>query len=238
MCTLMSKEHLFNAYSCTCTGAQNTCSKVHATLNAKKLHIYIYVFTYAYAYISTRIHMRIYDTAQTRWITATETQNLCTNMHTHTYTNVYTCMRIPIHIHMQLYTYMHFHTNTYIHTYTHTHTPCTYAQTQARLDNSAAATAWEARLDATKAPHFSSRSGSVSSLQRDLFDAKRRVSAKQSQLTAARHTITTARLQDNNLLSALVRSQSTQFMARPSCEPRSQCSEMSHFHHFLAFSCL
>jgi len=82
--------------------------------------------------------MRIYDPAQTRWRTATETQNLCTNMHTHTYTHVYTCMCIPIRTHMQKYTYMHVHTHTYIHTYihtyTHTHTTCTYAHTQERLE--------------------------------------------------------------------------------------------------------
>ena len=39
-------------YTCTCTGAQNTCSKVHATLIAKKRHIYVYKHTYAHAYIS------------------------------------------------------------------------------------------------------------------------------------------------------------------------------------------
>ena len=66
MCTLMSKEHLYNAYNCTCTGAQNTCSKVHATLTAKKMHIYICIHTYAYAYVSTGLHMRIYDTVPTR----------------------------------------------------------------------------------------------------------------------------------------------------------------------------
>jgi len=66
MCTLMSKEHLYNAYSCTCTRAQNTCSKVHTTPTAKKMHICIYIHTHAYAYICTRIIMHIYDTAQTR----------------------------------------------------------------------------------------------------------------------------------------------------------------------------
>ena len=110
------------------------CSKMHATLIAKKMHIYIYIHTYAYAYISTRIHMRIYDTIQTCWRTATETQNLFTNMHKHTYTHVYACMRIPINIHMQIYTYMHVHTHTYIHIYIHTHTTCTYASPQARLE--------------------------------------------------------------------------------------------------------
>jgi len=132
MCTLISKEHLNNAYNCTCTGAQNTCSKVHATLTPKRMHTSVYIHTYAYAYISTRIHICIYDTVQTRWRTATEAQNLCTNMHEHTYTHVYTCMRIPINIHMQIYTYMHVRTHTYIHIYTHTHRTC---------NNGAAATA-------------------------------------------------------------------------------------------------
>jgi len=100
----------------------------------KKVYIYIYIHTYAYECICTRIHMRIYDTAQTRWRMATETQNLWTNMYTHTYTHVYTCMRIPIHIHIQIYTCLHVHKHIYIHTYTHTHTTCTCARMQARLE--------------------------------------------------------------------------------------------------------
>ena len=40
---------------------------------------------------------------------------------------------------------------------------------------------------------------------------------KQTQLTAAHHTFMTARRPDYNRSSAQVRSQSTQFMARPSC---------------------
>jgi len=212
MCTLMSKEHLYNTYSCTCTGAKNTWSKLHATLTAQKMHIQIYIYTYAYAYTRTRIHMRIHDTAQTRQTTATEPQNSCTNVHEHTHKHVYTCMRIPIHIHMHIYTYMHVHTHTYVHTYTQ----CTYARKHSWND-SAAATAWDARLDTTKAQHFSSRNGSASSVQRDPFDEKRRVSAEQPPLTAAHHTITTARHPDNNRSSALVRSRSIQFMARPSC---------------------
>ena len=66
ICRSMSEEHLFDTYRCTCTGAQNTCSKVHATPIAKKMHINIYTYTYVHAYICTRIHMLIYDTAQTR----------------------------------------------------------------------------------------------------------------------------------------------------------------------------
>ena len=53
MCTLTLKEYLYNAYSCTCTDFQNTCSKVHAILTAKKVHVYIYIHTYAYVYICT-----------------------------------------------------------------------------------------------------------------------------------------------------------------------------------------
>ena len=45
MCTLMSNKHLDIVYTCTCTGAQNTCSKVHATLTAKK-STYIHAYTH------------------------------------------------------------------------------------------------------------------------------------------------------------------------------------------------
>jgi len=45
---------------------------------------------------------------------------------------------------------------------------------------------------------------------------KRMVNKKQPNPAAAHHTITTARRPDNTRLSALVRSRSTQFMARPS----------------------
>ena len=49
MCMLMSKEHLYNAYSGTCTGAQNTCSKVHATPAATKC-TYIYTYTHMHTH--------------------------------------------------------------------------------------------------------------------------------------------------------------------------------------------
>jgi len=51
MYTLMSKEILYNAYDCTCTGAQNTCYKVHVTLTAKNAHICIH------KHICIRIHI-------------------------------------------------------------------------------------------------------------------------------------------------------------------------------------
>jgi len=89
----------------------------------------MYIHTYAYAYICTRIHMRIYDTVQTRWRMASETQNLCTNMYTHTH--VHACMCISIHIHMQIFTYMHVHTHMHTYKYAHTYNVCicTHAST-------------------------------------------------------------------------------------------------------------
>ena len=58
------KTHLCNIHTCPCTSAQNTCSKVHETLTAKKC-TYIYLHTYVYAYICRRKHMRMHDTVHT-----------------------------------------------------------------------------------------------------------------------------------------------------------------------------
>jgi len=49
MCMLMSNQHLYNVYVCTCTSAQKNCSKVRATLHAKKMHIYICRDIHTYA---------------------------------------------------------------------------------------------------------------------------------------------------------------------------------------------
>ena len=51
VCMLISKKRLYYLYTCTCPGAQNTCSKVYATLITKKKHTYVYKHTYAHAYI-------------------------------------------------------------------------------------------------------------------------------------------------------------------------------------------
>jgi len=118
------KTHLCNVHTCPCTSAKNNCSKMHATLTAKKMHIYIYLHTYAYAYICIRTHMS----------DDTETHNLCTNMHTHIHTHVFKRIHIHIHTHMHIYTNIHVRTYTHTHIYTHTHTKCTYAVTQARLE--------------------------------------------------------------------------------------------------------
>ena len=63
---------------------------------------------------------------------------------------------------------------------------------------------------------------------------ERRISAEQPQLTAAHHTITTARRPDHIRLSALVRSRSTQFTAHPSCELGHGPPKRGHFSAILA----
>ena len=51
LCTLMSQEHLYNAYNCTCTGAQKTGLKRTQHPLQKNAHIYIHTR------ICIRIHM-------------------------------------------------------------------------------------------------------------------------------------------------------------------------------------
>jgi len=115
MCTLMSSKHLYNVYVCTWTIAQNTCSKVHTTLNAKKMHIHIYIHTYAYAYICTQTRVHIDDTALhanaslLRLVIYSQT---CIHIHIHMY--------IRAHIYICIYTciYIHIYVIVHIHTYT------------------------------------------------------------------------------------------------------------------------
>ena len=135
-------------------------------------------------------HTHAHRRCTTRQHIATETHNLCTNMHTHTYTRVYTCIRIHIHIHMHMYTYIHVCTYTYIHIYAHTHTHiythtynmyiCTHASTHGM-------TAWQ-RL--REKPDL--KPGSSTLLP----------------VYAAHHTITTAHHPDYTRSSVLVRDQS------------------------------
>jgi len=124
----MSKEHLYNEYNHPCTGAQNTCSKVHATLTAKKMHIYIYIHTYAYAYICTRnTHVHLWHRPNTLKNSYWDSKSI----HKHAYTYIYTC----IYMHAYTYTYTHVYacsyTHIHIHIYTHTYSMyiCTYTST-------------------------------------------------------------------------------------------------------------
>jgi len=127
------KTHLCNVYTCPCTSAQNTCSKVHVTLTAKEC-TYIYTYTHMHTHTYAHKHICACMTPSTRWSTDTKTHNLCTNVHTHTHTHVYTRIHVHIHIHMHIYTYIHVRTHTHIHIHAHTHTKCTYAHMQPRLE--------------------------------------------------------------------------------------------------------
>jgi len=128
------KTHLCNIHTCPCTSAQNTCSKVHATLTAKKC-TYIYTYTHMHTHTGALWHEHTCAcmTPSTSWSTDTETHNLCINMHTHTYTHVYKRIHIHIHTHMHIYIYIYTcpRTYTYTHIYTHTYKIyiCTHAST-------------------------------------------------------------------------------------------------------------
>ena len=56
MYTLWSNKHLHNVHVCTCTSAQNTCSKVHATLTAKKNCTHIYTYTHMHTHTYAQKH--------------------------------------------------------------------------------------------------------------------------------------------------------------------------------------
>jgi len=126
------KTHLCNIHTCPCTSAQNTCSKVHATLTAKEC-TYVYTYTHMHTHTYAHEHTCACMTPSTCWSTDTETHNLGTNMHTHTHTHVYKRTHIHIHTYMHIYTWIHVRTQIHIHIYTHTHTKCKCARTQARL---------------------------------------------------------------------------------------------------------
>ena len=133
MCTL-------HAYNCTCTGAQNTCSKVYVTLTTKQCtYVYTYTQTHTHTYLKENTCASVTPSKHTeeRLLRLTIYAQICIHIHIHmyihAYKHVYTCIRIHIHIHMHIYTYIHASTHTYIHIYTHTRTTCAYARMQAHL---------------------------------------------------------------------------------------------------------
>jgi len=115
------KTHLCNVHTCPCTSVQNTFSKVHATLTAKKC-TYTYTHTHMHTHTYAHEHTCACITPSTRWSTDTETHNLCTNMHTHTHTYVYKRIHIHIHTHMHIYIHILIYMSAHIHTYTYIHT--------------------------------------------------------------------------------------------------------------------
>jgi len=61
ICMLMSKKHLCNVHTCPCTGAQNTCYQVHATLTAKKC-TFIYTHSNMHTHTCAHEHTRTFMT--------------------------------------------------------------------------------------------------------------------------------------------------------------------------------
>jgi len=138
MCTLMTKEHLYDAYSCTCTGAQNTC-KVHATLNAKKctcIYTYTHMHTHTYPQECTYASMTPSKHADERLLRLTIYTQICIRIHMHMYIHAYVCMFKYTCIFTHIYMSVHIHTCTYIHTHVqHVHM---HARKRVRKNGSAA----------------------------------------------------------------------------------------------------
>ena len=93
MCMLMSKEHLYDAF-CTCTGAQNICSRVRATLTAKKctyIHAYTHMHTHTYPQEYTCTFMTPSKHAEEQLLRLKIYAQTCmnTNVHMHIHACVY-----------------------------------------------------------------------------------------------------------------------------------------------------
>ena len=119
MCTLMSKQHLYNAYNCTCTGAQNTC-KVHATLTPKKctyIYAYTHMHTHTYPQEYTCTSMTPFKHAEERLLRLTIYAQICIHIHIHMYIHAYVFIYIYACIYIHMYMSVHIHTCIYIHTH-------------------------------------------------------------------------------------------------------------------------
>ena len=127
MCTLMSKERLYNAPSHTRAGAQNTCSKVHATLTAKKMHMYLCTHTgiciRIHVHKNTHAHpLHCPNTLKNGYWDSKSIRKIRKHMYIHAcvYLHMYTCIHICTFIHTHTYTYITHTYNMYI---------CTHAST-------------------------------------------------------------------------------------------------------------
>jgi len=153
MCTLISKEHLYNAYSCTSTGAQNTCSKVHLTPTAKKctyIYIYTHMHTHRYAEEYTCTSMTLFKHAE-EWLPRLKIYaQTCIRIYIHTYIHAcvypytYTCRYTHMHVHT--------HTNTRIYAHTYNMYICIHASTPGTI---ALQRLREELMQSPKAPHVS-----------------------------------------------------------------------------------
>jgi len=126
------KTHLCNIHTCPCTSAQNTCSKAHATLTAKKnAHIY-YILTHIclriQVHTNTHAHEWHRPHAEALILKPTIYAQICIHIHIHTCINAYiyicihTCIYIHIYVsaHIYIYTYIHKHIQN-VHMHAHKH---------------------------------------------------------------------------------------------------------------------
>jgi len=143
MCTL-------HAYNCTCTGAQNTCSKVYVTLTTKQCtYVYTYTQTHTHTYLKENTCASVTPSKHTeeRLLRLTIYAQICIHIHIHIHIHAYVYIYIFTCIYIHIYMPVHIHTYTYIHTHVqHVHMhACKHI-----WNDSTAATAREARLDTKK----------------------------------------------------------------------------------------
>jgi len=162
-------------------------------------------------------------------------------MHTHTHTHVYKRIHIHVLTYMHIYIYIYTFPHTYTHTHIYTHTYKLYICTHASTSETTARQRLRGKLNLTPRssallPVRCNPEGDYPSwpAAQLLVHEERQISGEQPQPTAAYHTITTARCPDHIRLSALVRSQSTQFIAHPSCQLGCDPPKRGHFSAILA----
>jgi len=124
------KTHLCSVHVCSCTSVHNTCSKVHATLTAKKCTC-IYTHTHMHThtlYTNTHAHPLHRRHAEALIPRLKIYAQICIHIHIHTCTNAY----IFIYIHTCTYIYLYTCPHTYIHTHIYTHAYKRYIHMSAR----------------------------------------------------------------------------------------------------------
>jgi len=131
------------------------------------------------------------------------------------------------------------HTYTHTHIYTHAYKMYTWTHAKHVWNDGAAATAREAQLDTKKlcpSPCPLQSGGGYHSwpAPQSPVHEKWRISAEQPQPTVAHSTITIAHRPDHIRLSALVRSQSTQFIVHASSQLGRGPPKRGHFFAILA----
>jgi len=195
------------------------------------MHTNTHMRMYTYAHEYTCAFMTPPKHAAERLLRLTIYSQICIHIHIQMHIHAYAYLDIYTCIYIHIYMFVHTHTYTFIHT--HIQDVHMHAHKHAWNDG-AVATAWEARLDATKAPHFSSRSGSAASVLRDPFDEKRQVSAETNTTnsnSSHHHDSAPPRLQQ---LICIGTEQIHPVYTPPKLRATEQCSE-NRFHIFTIF---